>query len=171
MQELVDFMVRSVVKNPDAFRLSGYFYKDREQPVFAGPIWDLDRTAGSIDSRARDPYRWDATNETSDTTPLFTFGWYAAMFDDSAFRNLYWARWQTLLAGPLAPATVTARLDEMRVELSEAGPRNNTRWGAPDWNSEMDALRAWYVARLTWIDTCIDLHDDPRVCAGAHAAP
>lgn len=168
----VDHHILAVlVKNPDAFRLSGYFHKDREQPIIAGPIWDLDRTAGSIDSRARDPYRWDATNETTDTTPIFTYGWYGPMFDDAAFRALYWARWQTLMAGPLSPLAVAQRIDDMRTELSEAGPRNNTRWGAPDWNGELDTIDDWYAARLGWIDDCIDAHSDPRVCAGPHTTP
>ncbi len=160
-----------LVKNPDAFRLSGYFHKDREQPIHAGPIWDLDRTAGSIDSRARDPHHWDASNETSDTTPVFTYGWYGAMFDDPAFRLRYWARWQTLLAGPLSPAAVDARIDELAAQLEEAGPRNNTRWGAAPWTTELENLRAWYAARLGWIDTCIERFDDPRDCAGADPTP
>src|SRR4029453_4207420 len=47
-------------KNVDAFRLSGYFYKDREGPVVMGPVWDYDRTMGcSDDDRARDPTGWD----------------------------------------------------------------------------------------------------------------
>ena len=156
-----------VVKNPDAFRLSGYFHKDREGPVHAGPIWDLDRTAGSIDWRATDPYHWDATNITTDTTPLFTYGWYGALFEDAGFRSRYWARWQTLLAGPLAPAAVEAHIAGMRAELSEAGPRNNTRWGAASWTSEMDHIDTWYAQRLSWVAACIEAHDDPRTCAGA----
>lgn len=158
-----------LVKNPDAFRLSGYFHKDREGQVRAGPIWDLDRTAGSIDSRARDPYQWDATNETTDTTPVFTYGWYAPMFADADFRLRYWARWQTLLAGPLSPEAVQTRIAEQRAVLAEAGPRNNARWGAPDWNGEQDAISAWYAARLSWISACIDRLEDPRTCAGAFA--
>jgi len=164
-------ILAAVVKNPDAFRLSGYFHKDREAPIVAGPIWDLDRTAGSIDSRALDPYHWDATNETTDTTPLFSYGWYGPMFDDASFRRRYWARWQTLLAGPLAPEAVEARIVEMQTVLEEAGPRNNARWGAPDWRGEMSDLSSWYAARLSWVDQCIDALEDPRDCAGAFAAP
>jgi len=172
VDSFIDHHILAVlVKNPDAFRLSGYFHKDREAPIVAGPIWDLDRTAGSIDSRARDPYRWDATNETSDTTPIFTYGWYGPMFADPDFRVRYWARWQELLDGPLAPAAVQAHIDAMAAELSEAGPRNNTRWSAPSWNGEISHISDWYAARLSWIATCIDTLDDPRTCAGAHAAP
>ena len=156
-----------VVKNPDAFRLSGYFHKDREGPIMAGPIWDLDRTAGSIDWRATDPYHWDATNITTDTTAVFSYGWYGPLFDDPDFRARYWARWQTLLAGPLAPAAVQAHIDSMRAELSEAGPRNSSRWSTPPWSGEVDNMAGWYAARLGWVAACIDAHDDPRVCAGA----
>ena len=52
----IDLHIISVLfKNPDAFRLSTYMYKDREGLVVSGPLWDLDRTAGSVDDRARSP--------------------------------------------------------------------------------------------------------------------
>ena len=159
-------ILNALFKNPDAFRLSAYFHKDREGPIRAGPLWDLDRTAGSIDSRARDPYHWDATNFTADTTPLFTYGWYGALFADAAFRDRYWARWQELLAGPLALDAILAHIDAMEAQLAEAGPRNAERWGAAPLSDEMDALRAWFVARHAWIAACIDTAEDPRTCAG-----
>ena len=159
-------ILNALFKNPDAFRLSGYFHKDREGPIQAGPLWDLDRTAGSIDSRARDPLYWDATNFTTDTTPLFTYGWYGGFFADDDFRARYWARWLELLAGPLALDAILAHIDAMEAQLAEAGVRNAERWGAAPLSDELDALRAWFVARHGWISACIAAAEDPRTCAG-----
>ena len=159
-------ILNALVKNPDAFRLSGYFHKDREGPIHAGPLWDLDRTAGSIDSRAQDPYYWDATNITTDTTPLFTYGWYAPLFADVGFRARYWARWSELLEGPMAADAVQARIDAMAAELAEAGPRNHARWGAGSFEGEIDALSLWMSRRIDWISSCIETAADPRTCRG-----
>lgn len=159
-------------KNPDAFRLSGYFHKDREGPVVAGPIWDFDRAMGSNwDDRSQDPTWWDATNYTPDNTYVFEFGWYPALFADEGFREAWWDRYRTLLDGPLSPTELSARVDAYAVELAEAGPRDLARW--PDypargtWNDEVELMRAWLIARHAWISACVDRRpDDPRSCAG-----
>lgn len=158
-------------KNPDALRLSSYMYKDREGPIVAGPVWDFDRTMGCTDDdRARDPTWWDPTNETTDTTPMFTYGWYEPLFDDPEFAALYWARWRELIDDPLSDAHVGAVIDEMAAELEEAAPRNYDRWGdyrpaEGSFEGEIRALKAWMSARRAWIEGCLDT-SDPESCRG-----
>lgn len=167
LESFIDLHILNVLfKNPDAFRLSAYYHKDREGPVVAGPLWDLDRTAGSRDARALDPLHWDASNETTDTTPVFTYGWQGGLFAHEAVRAAYFARWQELLAGPLSNASIQARIDAMAAELAEAGPRNEARWGSRDFEGEVDGVRTWFAARTAWIDACITTTSDPRDCAG-----
>ncbi len=167
VDSFIDHHILNVLfKNPDAFRLSGYFTKDREGPILAGPLWDLDRTAGSIDSRATDPYYWDASNFTGDTTYVFTYGWYLGLFQNENFRTRYWARWQELLDGPLSEANVVAAIDALESQIGESGVRNNERWGAAAFSVEVANLRGWMQERIRWISACIDTHADPRTCAG-----
>jgi hypothetical protein len=155
-----------IVKNPDAFRLSGYFFKDREGPIHAGPIWDLDRTAASRDSRARHPTWWDAKNQTNDCTPIFTYGWYAGLFSREEFNDSYWAQFSWLLENELSVQNMMSMLDFFEFELAEAAPRNTARWDRPDWDQEMAKLRTWLTDRHTWIVACIANHEDPRDCQG-----
>ncbi len=170
VDSFIDLHILNVLfKNPDAFRLSGYYHKDREGLINAGPMWDLDRTAGSRDWRAQDPTHWDATNITTDTTPVFLYGWYGGLFDHAEFRTAYFARWAELLQGPLAIEAIEAHIDAMELELAAAGPRNNTRWGAAAFDSEVDHVRQWMRTRHDWISTCIATVPDPRTCAGAFA--
>ena len=116
-------------KNPDGFRLSGYFFKEREGTLEAGPIWDFDRTMGcSSDDRAADPTWWDASNYTSDTTYYFTHGWYEGLFDDPEFRAAYWARMDELLNDPLSIEHVHEVVDRMADELAESAERNFDHW-------------------------------------------
>lgn len=153
-----------VFKNPDAFRLSGYMYKDREGPIFRGPMWDLDRSAGANDSRATYPTLWDAWTQTSDTTPVFAFGWYGGLFEDPEFRDRYWARWRELLEDELATDTILAMVDELAEPLPEPAARNTRTWGSASFPGEIDALKSWLETRMDWIEGCVEAYEDPRDC-------
>lgn len=166
-------ILNNYAKNPDALRLSAYMYKERGGPIVAGPIWDFDRAMGCTDDhRALDPTRWDATNVTTDTTDMFEYGWYLALFDDPEFTADYFARFDELLDDTLSDAHVGSVLDEMEAELAEAAPRNYERWSAygpttGSFEGEIEALRSWLEARHAWIDTCLRTHaDDPQACHG-----
>lgn len=158
-------------KNVDALRLSAYMYKDREGPIVAGPLWDFDRSMGCADdSRPEDPTWWDATNITSDTTPMFTYGWYAGLFADPEFSALYWARLEEMLEGTLAIDHVLGVVQEMEAELSEAAPRNFETWSdygprGGSYAAEVDLLEAWLTARDAWIKGCLE-RPDPLTCQG-----
>lgn len=163
-------IVNVFTKNPDAFRLSGYFHKDRSGLLVAGPVWDFDRTMGcNQDDRAGDPTWWDPSNQTTDTTRVFDHGFYRGLFADPAFRTAYWARLSELLNGPLAPAPVTAMIDENAALLSEAAVRNFARWSAypprGSFSAEVTLLKAWLTERRAWMIECLKL-PDPRTCQG-----
>ena len=160
-------------KNPDALRLSQYYYKDREGPIVAGPLWDFDRTSGcTSDDRAEDPTWWDPSNQTTDTTYMFEYGWYESLFNDPTFAAAYWARWDEMLDYPLSVEHVNGVIDEMAAELSEAAPRNYDRWPevgptTGSFEGEIAALEDWFDARHAWIASCLADHpDDPRTCEG-----
>lgn len=164
-------ILNTLPKNPDAFRLSGYFYKDREGPIVAGPIWDFDRTMGPEgDTRAQDPTWWDPTNITSDTTYIFEHGFWLGLFADPAFQEAYWARWRALLQGELALERILDHVQSMEAELSEAAARNAARW--PDYPprggsfaAEVDLLEQWLSVRHRWISRCVE-REDPQRCRG-----
>jgi hypothetical protein len=149
-------------KNPDGFRLSGYFHKDREGLLHAGPIWDFDRTMFcSSDSRADNPTWWDASNETSDTTYYFTHGWFEGLFNDPGFRERYFERLSELLDNELSTKSVNAIIDAMQSEISEAAERNFTQWSdyPPRGGSlatEVTMLKNWLEQRHDWMRDCLD---------------
>jgi hypothetical protein len=159
-------ILNTLFKNPDAFRLSGYMFKDREGLLEAGPLWDFDRTAGAADSRATDPYYWDASNITSDTTPVFTWGWWDPLFDDPDFSDRYWARWEELLDDELSTDNMLDLVDDMVDDIGAAAAHNQARWHATDFDTDIDALKTWLEERHDWIADCIGEHADPRVCRG-----
>jgi len=167
-----DHILNTYAKNPDAFRLSAYFYKPREGKITAGPLWDFDRALGApYDGRAEDPTWWDATHLTSDTTDFFDYGWYPGLFKDPEFVDAWYDRWEVLLADVLAAENVSARVEEMAAPLEEAALRNNARW--PDYGprgsfaNEVEIHKDWVEARSTWIAACVASRPaDPESCRG-----
>lgn len=159
-------VVNVVMKNPDAFRLSGYMYQDREGRVTAGPVWDFDRASASTDSRAVDPQWWDNQNETSDCTAVFTFGWYEGLFDIPEFRDRYWARFEALLLDEYSADNLELTIDELAEGLEAPAARNTARWGAADFRTEVNELQDWFRDRHAWMLECIQSEPDPRDCRG-----
>jgi hypothetical protein len=161
-------IVNVFTKNPDAFRLSGYFSKDRLGVVVAGPVWDFDRTMGcAADDRAEDPTHWDASNITSDCTFMFEHGFYRGLFDDPAFRDAYWQRLAELLSGPLSPTATQAFIDDSAALLAEPAARNFARWSdyppRGSYDDELALLTNWLGERHAWMTGCLAL-PDPRAC-------
>ncbi len=159
-------IINAILKNPDAFRLSGYMYKDREGLIEAGPVWDFDRAAGAYDYRATYPTYWDAGNQTSDTSEIFTTGWYEGLFNDPAFADRYWARWRELIDAELSLESLLAITGRMEAELEEAAVRNTSRWGSSEFHGQMDALESWLTIRHGWISACLETYKDPAQCPG-----
>ena len=143
-----------LVKNPDAFALSSYFYKDRADRLVAGPLWDLDLGMAAEDpwgQRSIDPTQWSPSGEN-----YFDRSFWAGLFTHEEFVQAYWTRWRELLAGPFAASQLQTVVDELARQLTQAEPRNRARWPASaprndSFADEAGALRAWLSARVTWI--------------------
>lgn len=146
-------------KNVDAFRLSGYMFKDRDGPMQMGPIWDYDRTMGCADDgRSADPVSWNGG------TQYFQFGWYSPLFANvpptgsSAWARAYRMRWSRLRGGPLSNDNVLGIIDEWGALLNESATRNFNKWGGvrPRFGSfqgEVNHLKNWLARRGDWMDS------------------
>ncbi|MBI4584741.1 MAG: CotH kinase family protein [Planctomycetes bacterium] len=174
--ELIDFtawldhhIINWYPKNVDAFRLSGYFFKDRNGPVVMGPVWDYDRTMGnSDDDRARDPLGWNNDSVGDGGTRYFEAGglgsWYSLLFSsqppikNTPWNNAYKARWRELRREALKTDKILAQIDAWAAELNEAAPRNFARWPGlrprfGGFQGEIDHLKEWLADRAEWIDS------------------
>jgi hypothetical protein len=144
-----------LMKNPDAFALSSYFYKDRDGKLSAGPLWDFDLAMGAEDMwgmRSIDPTHWGPA--ASDT--MFRRSFWGPLFTHAEFATAYWQRWDELLSTTFTSAKFRETIDAFEVQVTEAEGRNRVRWpnGVPRNNSypdEVEALETWLDARLTWI--------------------
>lgn len=142
-----------LAKNPDAFRLSAYYYKDRSGPLCAGPIWDMELGLGNRDDkRSLDPASLDPLLSTE----YFMLPPYDALFARPSFVEAYWQRWDELLETTLTAHAVRELLADYQHQLSEAELRNRTRWpdmtpANGDLGLEAYRLSNWLDMRLQWI--------------------
>jgi hypothetical protein len=149
-------------KNADALRLSTYLYKDRNDKIEYGPIWDFDRSIDSTDGRDNDATGWNGG------TNYFGFRWWVRLFADPDFTQLYRDRWHMFrtesesntkegrdVRPPLSDANINAIMDGYRETLREAQPRDTAKWNRisfAGWLSEVNRIKRWLNTRANWMD-------------------
>jgi subtilisin-like proprotein convertase family protein len=166
IESLVDyFLVCELGHNVDAYRLSTFFYKDRntvDSLFHLGPLWDFNLAFGNVDyCECQYVEGWAYVNSTAcGGTPL----WWGRLMEDSFFRDRVKCRYDSLRQTVLSTASILHYL-ESQVSLLE-GPsiRNYEQWpilGRYVWpnsfigqtyTEEINYLKQWVNGRLQWMD-------------------
>ena len=155
----IDYLVTAVTAlNTDALRWSTFFYKDRNQPLAMGPVWDCDRCLGSTDGRNFAPRTWAGGG-----TDYFNWIWWGRLFADPNFFQRYIDRYQEVRKVAYSETNLFAIIDGFAAELAEAYPREFARWGVPPrgtngtgagtFATEVQWKKNWLAARLEFMDT------------------
>ena len=150
-------ILNTLAKNVDALRFSSYFYKERGGRLAAGPLWDFDRSFGTLqDPRAGEPEEWKQM--WTDGTDPFNDGWWGLLFRDPDFRARYRKRFMTLLNGELSPDNVARIIDAMVLEVGDAANRNFRRWPETpplddSYAAEIALMKDFLQRRTAWIRT------------------
>lgn len=165
------FIVNEVSRNVDAYRLSSYFYKDRNsrnRKIFAGPVWDYDlafRNANYCSGSDISGWAYQFNMVCpGDGAGLVPFWWYRLM-EDSAFQSSLRCRWKQVRQTSLSNQRILFLIDSISNLVNEAQKRHFTRWpvlGQYIWPNpqpipasyaeEIIAMKAWIESRLQWID-------------------
>jgi subtilisin-like proprotein convertase family protein len=162
----VQHLLFELAKNVDAYRLSTYFFKDKDSKggkLTAGPMWDFDlamRNANYCNAEYVSGWMYD---EHCDNENPF---WYQRLRQDSAFANELRCTWQALRTTTFSDANIFAVIDSMETLLTDPADRNFQRWqvlGTYLWpnpspipttyTGEVTTLRTWFQARGAWIDS------------------
>ena len=159
----VDMMIlNEFTKDVDAFRLSHYFYKQKDSnggKLVTGPPWDYNLTFGNSDftEDIHQTYNWVYTY-------TMTIYWWARAMEDSWFRNQVRCRWDELCQTVLSSDHINGIIDSSIQAMGASIPRNFVRWpnlGLYVWpnyyvgssySDEVNYLRNWIDGRLEWID-------------------
>jgi hypothetical protein len=160
----VDLVIlNELSREMDSYLRSTYFYKDREGPIVAGPLWDYDLTFGTggffgNDQTAGWQYQQTRSPQAND--------WFQILLSDPAFVNDVKARWQSLRRGLLSTASLNTRIDALTNPLTAAAARNFQRWPnlssrnvgpfvtntSPTWAGQVQVMRTWLTQRAAWLD-------------------
>jgi hypothetical protein len=182
----IDLMIlNEFTKDVDAFRLSHYFYKQKDTKggkLVSGPPWDYNLTFGNNDFTTdfHLPENWIHTHRIA-------VYWWARAMQDPWFTNQLHCRWEEVYATTMSQESMSEMIDSTYLALDRAITRNFVRWpilGTYVWpNSfvgtsfghEMGYLRLWIEDRLNWMndrwggmcllasDQATQLISDPRL--------
>lgn len=169
LESFVDyFLMNEFTKNVDGYRLSTYFYKNRDSKsskIVMGPLWDFNLAFGNADYysgyRSSDwQYR---LNQPLNDTYRIPF-WWEQLMKDSVFVNRIKVKWKTLRPTVFNNDILNRYIDSTATVLDEAQTRNFQRWnilGLKVWpnffvgnsyQAELDLMKGWIKERLVWLD-------------------
>ena len=166
------FIINEVTKNVDAYRLSTFFYKQRDSDggkLVMGPIWDYNLGFGNADYCTQgDPEGFvKSFNSVCPQDSWLIPFWWDRLFRDRAFREQIAARWADLRKGSFATAKILSYVDSVSIVLNESQQRNFQQWpvlGTYVWPNyyvgstyaqEVDWLKTWIEQRMDWLDVAM----------------
>ncbi len=170
------FILTETVYNVDGYRLSTYMYKDKDSKggrLTIGPAWDYNISQGNADyydGSRTDRWVYRANYSFPDDYWLVPF-WWERLLDDQVYKNDTKCRWLTLRKGVLHTDSLMNFIDSVKTMLEEPQRRNYQRWPILNqyvwpnakipgsYQGEVDYLKEWLTARLTWLDA-----NAPGVC-------
>lgn len=166
LQSMVDYVLcTEVTNNIDAFSLSTFFYKDRDDKdstLHFGPIWDFNLGFGNADYAQgwrTDNWRY-VYKEQSGAAPK----WWHNVWNDPYFLSALKARWVEIRQSYLHTDSVLQHINAQVLLLSEARERHFEKWpilGTYTWpnyyigdtyDDEILWLKNWIINRLGWLD-------------------
>ncbi len=156
--------INELSKNIDGYRLSTFLYKDKNDKLTAGPVWDYNIAFGN----ANYYNGWETTGIEVFNTLGKDFRrnpfWWATLLSDSHFSNPMKSRWKTLRKNKLSDKRVMAVVDSLTAIVAGAVNRNFERWPilgefvhpnyfvGDDYDSEVVWMKSWILERLSYLD-------------------
>lgn len=163
------FILNEIPRNVDAYRLSTFFYKDKDSigdgKLVFGPIWDFNLGFGNADyydgGNSVGFQVQESVPETDSFQPPF---WWEKLWKDPTFNERVQQRWASLRQGPWRTDSLMQFIDATVVTLQDASERNFERWPVLNeyvwpnlfiggtYPAEINYLKTWLYDRLEWID-------------------
>jgi hypothetical protein len=156
--------LNEISKNVDGYRLSTFLYKDKNDKLNAGPLWDFNLGYGN----ANYYNGWETHNlqlyaNLGDDNWQNPF-WWKSMMSDPQFTHPLKCRWDSLRENSLSDGRIIEVCDSLVNLLTTASERNFDRWqildqwvwpnyfvGSSYWQ-EVNWLKDWITERLRWLD-------------------
>ena len=159
------FLLNELSGNPDAYRLSTYLHKDKEDKLNMGPIWDFNIAFGNDGRSSTDVWIYLYNENYPQDLWLVPFYW-EKLLQDETFQQAVKTRWNELKNSTFSEANIHSKIDGYITEL-EAGDainRNYEKWDVlgeelifnsfvgETYQDEIDYLKGWISDRISWMD-------------------
>jgi len=182
IKQVVDFdswcayhWLNTLAKNGDGLINSSHFRMIQgghsDYFLFAGPVWDFDRSFGSREKLTINPLGWSGAGGSGRTWFDKRAPWWGMVLRDPDFRQAHIDYWFQHRCKGLSWENIEARIDELSVQLgsqdqkikekrygSTPVQRNFLEWSEVqpsngDWREEVNRMKSWIQKRLIWIDS------------------
>ncbi len=161
------FLINELAKNNDATMwASVFFYKDRNGILKTGPVWDFDIAFGNIT---------DLENMHENELYIATSTWFSRLFEDSLLRKNTRTKYEELYEQVFSLIPLIVDVNAQQLINSGAIDRNFERWqilGKYVWpnyppyqktyNGEVERLKDWNMARLSWLNVNLFTTDEEK---------
>jgi len=156
-------IVVELCKNIDGFRLSTYYFKDRNGKLNMGPVWDYDLSLGNANYlNGWLPAGWYNVQLGDGDYP-----YWRRLFEDPEFKLRYADRWFAVRRDLFATDRMLGIVEDYATLLDEPARRNFEKWRIlgtyvwPNWyiaktyREEITWMKGWLRDRLQWLDSQI----------------
>ena len=162
------YFANEVTKNVDAYRLSTYFYKEKDSDggkIVMGPWWDYNLGFGNSDGC--DSYLTAGFESNTGCYVLHPF-WFDRLRQDPNYTGLTRCMWDDHRSDAWSDESINGIIDSLATVLAEPSIRDHARWprlGEYVWpnvfigntyDEEVEFLRGWVMDRLAWLDANIE---------------
>ena len=161
------FIMNELSKNVDGYRLSTFFFKDKNERINMGPIWDFNLAYGNANYHEA----WEVTGiqalaEIGDDQWQNPF-WWKILLSDKNFTKELRCRWNSLHEDVFSTERIMSVVDSLATLLDEPKDRNFQRWPVlgeyvwpnyfvgDDYASEVTWMKNWLYARIRAIHLAI----------------
>jgi hypothetical protein len=169
-----ELLVQEAMRNSDAYGWSGYFHKDRNGKINAGPVWDFDQSAGNSSYPDDEVYTgWMFGHPLTNNTPFF----WKRLFDDPAFSYMVRTRWESYRKNAFKTENLLAVIDSIARLLARPQQREFAQWNVlgkniwretkgydqrTSYQKEIDYLKQFLSLRWEWMDQELAKYSNPN---------
>lgn len=153
------FLIDKVVLEPDAMKMSTFFYKDADSDLLkAGPLWDYDRAFGTVLSN----YELSIGDY-----PDSMHGWYMELYEDEEFRNIMVECYRELL--PFFDEMLDHGIEEYVTYVLDAIRMDQVKWPVEYYQNDVTMylehdsyikyLKFFLASRLNYLNDLWEIAD------------
>ncbi|HEX5176097.1 MAG TPA: CotH kinase family protein, partial [Chthoniobacteraceae bacterium] len=136
------FVFHTLTHNGDGLLISMFPWRGDDGRLRMGPVWDFNWSSYYISGVTTGDLFW-RSNQL----------WYARLFTDPDFNQLFIDRWTAFRRGPMSNTALDALIDAQAAEITDGKAVQQGIPNAATWHSRLTQMKTWLRTRANWIDS------------------